>query len=129
MLEGFAISNIYHLTSIFYKKMKLKSILQGKCPRCHKAHIFKTFWRMNECCPHCEMKFEREVGYFAMSIFVGYGLALTVGLPGFLVAFFLGLSFFWLIAVPSILISISSPWIFRYARILWIHSDQWMDPR
>ena len=72
--------------------MNLKSILQGKCPHCHKAHIFKTFWRMNETCPHCQIRFQRESGYFSMSIFVGYILALIIALPGLLSAiYFLGL--------------------------------------
>ncbi len=109
--------------------MKISAILQGKCPRCEKAHIFKTFWGMHTTCSHCEIKFEREPGYFTMAIFVGYGLALILGLPGLITALMLDLSLFWVVAIPCTIITIASPWIFRYARILWIHSDQWMDPR
>lgn len=108
--------------------MKVQSILQGKCPRCNKAHIFKTFWTMHKNCPNCDILYEREPGYFTMAIFVGYMLALLIALPGLILTISLGLPLFWIIFVPCLCIAIAAPWIFRYARIIWIHSDQWMDP-
>ncbi|MFK7806005.1 MAG: DUF983 domain-containing protein [Anaerolineae bacterium] len=109
--------------------MNIRSILQGKCPRCHKAHVFKTFWQIHEDCSHCGIRFERESGYFSMSIFVGYILAGIVAAPGIVASFFLGLSFFWTVVIPSVCVVLASPWIFHYSRIIWLHADERMDPR
>ncbi len=109
--------------------MNIQSILQGKCPQCHKAHVFKTFWRMNETCQSCGTRFERESGYFSMAIFVGYLLAGVIALPGIVLAYLLGLSFFWTIAIPCLSVLAGAPWIFHYSRIIWLHVDQRMDPR
>lgn len=109
--------------------MNFRSILQGKCPHCHKAHVFKTFWQMNETCSHCGIRFERESGYFSMSIFVGYILAGVAALPGLAVALLFDLSFFWTVVIPSVLVVLASPWIFHYARIIWLHVDERIDPR
>jgi len=109
--------------------MNIRSILQGKCPQCHKGHVFKTFWKMNATCSHCNIRYQRESGYFSMAIFVGYFLAGAVALPGLLIAIYLGLTFFWTVAIPSICVLLATPWIFHYARILWLHIDQRIDPR
>ncbi|MEM9773660.1 MAG: DUF983 domain-containing protein [Chloroflexota bacterium] len=109
--------------------MNFRSILQGKCPHCHKAHIFKTFWRMKETCDHCHIRFQRESGYFSMSIFIGYILGAIVALPGLITAIVLGLSLFWITVIPIVCVAITAPWIFRYARIVWLHVDEWIDPR
>lgn len=54
--------------------------MQAKCPRCRRGDMFSTpmygfkLQKMNEFCPHCNMKFEREPGYFYVSMFVSYTL-------------------------------------------------------
>lgn len=109
--------------------MRLLSLLQGKCPHCLQAHIFASFWRMNEFCPHCGIKFEREVGYFSMAIFMGYILAAFVVVPFIVVAYLLNATFWFYIIPPSVAVVLASPIIFRYARIWWLYIDEWLDPR
>ena len=46
----------------------MRGILQQLCPRCRAGKIFhKSVWvfpQMYERCPACDLKFEREAGYF-----------------------------------------------------------------
>jgi uncharacterized protein (DUF983 family) len=109
--------------------MNILSILQGKCPRCHKAHVFKTFWRIHTHCAACGTRFEREAGYYVMAIFTGYFLAGAAALPGILFALYFRWSFLLTVAVPIVCILLAAPWIFHYSRIIWLHVDQRLDPR
>lgn len=80
-------------------------------------------------CPHCATHFEREEGFFAMSMFVGEVLAVAAGAPFFLLALWLDLPLSGLIAVPVIAIILLTPLIFRCGRLVWLYIDQWLDPR
>src|SRR5437763_3949115 len=59
----------------------ITAILHQKCPRCRTGRIFRSsilrlFARMNERCPVCDLRFEREEGYFLGAMYISYGLAL-----------------------------------------------------
>src|SRR2546422_5139223 len=69
----------------------ISAILHQKCPRCHsgaifRSSIFRGLVKMNERCPVCDLKFEREEGYFLGAMYISYGLALIfiIGLAGLL---------------------------------------------
>src|SRR2546430_798930 len=53
------------------------------CPRCHQGKIFRTsifrgFPSMYERCVVCDLKFEREEGYFLEAMYVIYGIAMIM---------------------------------------------------
>ncbi|MDM8173328.1 MULTISPECIES: DUF983 domain-containing protein [Olivibacter] len=54
--------------------------LEAKCPRCRTGAMFTgkayglKIQKMNENCPHCGLKFEREPGYFYVAMFVSYAM-------------------------------------------------------
>lgn len=84
---------------------------------------------MHKSCPVCHAQYEREQGYFMNSIFVGYVISFVLVIPVILllanfrpspVQFTLG------IAVAYAFIA---PITFRYARVIWMHMDEMMDPR
>jgi hypothetical protein len=83
---------------------------------------------MNETCPHCHIRFEREEGYFTMAIFIAYLLGLA------LMALTIGLMWYWSAPlqayywVPTAVLLLASPLIFRYGRVLWLYIDEWLDP-
>jgi hypothetical protein len=65
------------------KRSTFTDILYQRCPRCRsgsifRASIFRGFPRMNERCPVCNLKFEREQGYFLGAMYISYGLALVM---------------------------------------------------
>jgi len=84
---------------------------------------------MHERCPVCNLRFEREPGYFLGAMYIGYGLALTM------IAIFSGALF----AVTRLHLRGSifgglllflpfAPFLTHMARVLWIYLDQSTDP-
>src|ERR1700686_190132 len=58
-------------------------ILCQRCPRgragsIFRYSIFRGFPKMQERCPVCDLKFEREPGYFLGAMYVSYGLGIVI---------------------------------------------------
>jgi uncharacterized protein (DUF983 family) len=112
----------------------VSAILHQMCPRCRAARIFRKsifagFPRMQERCPNCGLKFEREQGYFLGAMYISYGLALitivTIGL-------LLWASTPWSlqkITLWAILLFLPlAPTLTLFSRVLWIYLDRAIDP-
>ena len=82
---------------------------------------------MNERCPVCDLKFEREEGYFLGAMYISYGLALIfiIGLAGLLCVLM-----HWSIqksVISAVLLFLpAAPLIALFSRVLWIYLDQAM---
>ncbi len=68
------------------KPSTLRSILQQRCPRCRMGRIFRYsifrgFPKMQERCAICDLKFEREPGYFLGAMYISYGLGVLIMAP------------------------------------------------
>jgi uncharacterized protein (DUF983 family) len=109
-------------------------ILHQRCPRCRRGNIFRYsifrgFPKMHERCPVCDLKFEREPGYFLGAMYVSYVLGLvTVTVFAALLWWVTG----WWITKDTIwavvLFLPLAPTITLFARVLWIYLDQTIDP-
>lgn len=84
---------------------------------------------MHERCPVCDLKFEREPGYFLGAMYVSYGLGLVYVTA---VAALLWSVTGWWITTDTIWAVVSflplAPTITLFARVLWIYLDQTIDP-
>ena len=112
----------------------VKSILRQRCPRCRaggifRYSIFRGFPKMHDRCPVCDLKFEREPGYFLGAMYVSYALGVMI------VALFATLLWSvtgWRITKDIIwavvLFLPLAPTITLFARVLWIYLDQAIDP-
>jgi hypothetical protein len=80
-------------------------------------------------CPVCRLEFEREPGYFLGAMYFSYGLAVLSGTPTVMIMVLLEVSNLWIIVVLTLQLILSSPWLFRYSRVIWLHFDQIFDPR
>lgn len=107
----------------------ISAVLRARCPRCRIGAVFAGPMRMHTTCPQCGITYERESGFFAMSIFVGYILAFFIFSPILAVLYIRQVERIWLYMVPTAVIVLLAPIIFRYARVIWLHLDEWMDPR
>src|SRR5260370_21128589 len=61
------------------KPSTLRSILQQRCPRCRiggifQYSIFRGFPKMCERCGICDLKFEREPGYFLGAMYFSFAM-------------------------------------------------------
>jgi uncharacterized protein (DUF983 family) len=72
-------------------------ITHSKCPRCRVGKVFTgatygfKVQKMNERCPHCDLKFEREPGYFYVAMFVSYAMNVAQMISMSVAAYVLGL--------------------------------------
>jgi uncharacterized protein (DUF983 family) len=116
------------------KPSVLAGILRQRCPRCRAGRIFRGsiflgFPKMYERCEVCDLKFEREPGYFLGAMYVSYGLALaTISVIAALLWSVTSWSIVKDIVWACVLFLPLAPWLTLFARVLWIYLDQTIDP-
>jgi uncharacterized protein (DUF983 family) len=109
-------------------------ILHQRCPRCRSGRIFRYsifrgFPKMHDRCPVCDLKFEREQGYFLGAMYISYGVALVMITA---IAALLWSSTRWPITRVTVgaivlFVPLAVPTTLM-ARVLWIYLDQAVDP-
>lgn len=80
-------------------------------------------------CPVCGIHFEREEGYFMMSVFIGYVISTALAVPLIVVCYVQRAPVWWYVGSNVLLLTLLSPFIFRYSRMIWLHLDELFDPR
>ena len=82
--------------------------------------------KMFERCPVCDLRFEREPGYFMGAMYISYALGLLVIAVELwaVMGWWITKDFFWAIVLFLPL----APAISLFARVLWIYLDQTVDP-
>jgi uncharacterized protein (DUF983 family) len=118
--------------------MNRRSLLAGislqLCPRCRRGKIFKksivfSIPKMHSYCPVCDLKFEREEGYFLGAMYISYGLALvTIALIALLLWLGLHWSFEKVVVWAVVFFLPLAPMVTFLSRVLWIYLDQAVDP-
>lgn len=115
-------------------KSLLADIFHQRCPRCRSGKIFRGsaflgFPKMNERCPTCRLRFEREAGYFLGAMYISYGLALVI--ITVLATVFWLITKWWItddVIWAVVLFLPLAPAITYFSRVLWIYFDQAVDP-
>jgi uncharacterized protein (DUF983 family) len=116
------------------KLSTVKSILRQRCPRCHTGtiflySIFRGFPKMHDRCPVCDLKFEREPGYFLGAMYVSYALGVVI--VALFATVLCSVTGWWItkdIIWAVVLFLPLAPTITLFARVLWIYLDQAIDP-
>ena len=108
---------------------RLAATAEQRSPRCLQGQVFATVFHMHAQCPLCKLGFEREPGSFTGAMSLSYGVAIIATAPVWLTMMWLGRSLGEVLLAISPLLIVGSPWLFRYARVLWLHLDQIFDPR
>lgn len=108
---------------------RVRAILRLRCPVCLEGKVFHSIFGMNKTCPHCEVVFEREHGYYLNSMFIAYGIGFLILVPSAILLAMrqVSIAFFTIFLVVEVVII--TPILFRYSRVLWLHIDQVLDPR
>jgi uncharacterized protein (DUF983 family) len=108
---------------------RLVAVVKQRCPRCLQGQVFATPFRMRAQCAGCGLTFEREPGYFTGAMYLSYAVAIFATAPVWLAMMWFGRSLGEVLLVVGPLLIAGSLWLFRYARVLWLHLDQALDPR
>jgi uncharacterized protein (DUF983 family) len=112
----------------------VKDILRQRCPNCRMGNIFRYsifrgFPKMHERCPVCDLKFEREPGYFLGAMYVSYALGLVI--IALIAALLWAVTGWWITkdTIWAVVLFLPlAPTITLFARVLWIYLDQSVDP-
>jgi uncharacterized protein (DUF983 family) len=103
--------------------------LRLKCPRCGAGPLYAKPFHMFANCPHCDLKFEREQGYFVGAIYINYAATIGVAVPGF---FILDAWAHWTIDQQLTLwvpFAVVFPLLFfHHSRALWLALDHFFNP-
>jgi uncharacterized protein (DUF983 family) len=109
---------------------RIKAIVKGLCSHCGEGKVYKSLWKINETCSVCGTKFEREYGYFLMSIFMGYIYGFLAILPAMIILLMIGdIPLYVYLVVAVAILLLLSPIIIRLSRMTWLHIDELLDPR
>jgi uncharacterized protein (DUF983 family) len=116
------------------KLATIGDIFCQRCPRCRKGSIFRYsifrgFPRMHERCPTCDLKFEREPGYFLGAMYISYGIGIVI--VALITALLWSMTEWWITTDTTwavVLFLPLAPTITLFARVFWIYFDQAIDP-
>jgi uncharacterized protein (DUF983 family) len=113
--------------------------LRLKCPTCGQSPIFVPWHKVRNTsdwfmpldgCPRCGYPFDREPGYFLLSIFaINYGIASIIGLGIYLaLEFWLQLPIWETLVLTILPIPFFNIWFARHSKALFIAVDLFFDP-
>ncbi len=111
------------------------AMLHTKCPRCRRGEMFSGGAyniganKIHENCPHCNLHFEIEPGYFYAAMYVSYALNVAEALGLTLATYVLthNTSSPWLYVIVLLMGSLLlAPLNFRYSRVFLLY---WLSPK
>jgi uncharacterized protein (DUF983 family) len=115
---------------------KIQAVVECKCPRCRKGQIFsgKLYafkgQTTNEYCPVCNLRFEREPGFFYVAMFISYAMnvaeMITIAVATYILGLELTYENLWLfVAIIMVGVFLFAPLNYRYSRVFLLH---WLTP-
>jgi len=99
------------------------------CPRCGARSLFRTWFTMHEQCFACQLRFEREQGYFLGAMYINYGVTVVLGLIGsFALEWWTTVSLAQQLLLWVGFCGVFPVVFFRHSRGLWLGFDYIFDP-
>ena len=111
------------------KKSAAQSFLSGCCPQCRTGKVFlgglfsKNFKNVYTHCPHCNVKYEQEPGFFYGAIDVSYAItvAFSVAIGVAILVLFPSSSYKVYLTAILIGLVVLMPVSYRLSRIIWLN--------
>ncbi len=107
------------------------AIINAKCPQCRTGDMFKHKWwkvskftQFYQNCTVCNLRFEREPGFFYGAMFVSYAMIVAMVATVWVILYFIfrNPAFKIYITVIIVLNIVLLPLFFRYSRVLYLHA-------
>jgi uncharacterized protein (DUF983 family) len=100
-----------------------------RCPRCGARSLFRTWFTMHERCTGCNLRFEREQGYFLGAMYINYGVTVGLALIGsFALEYWRRPSLTQQLVLWIGFCSLVPVLFWRHSRGLWLAFDYIFDP-
>jgi uncharacterized protein (DUF983 family) len=100
-----------------------------RCPRCGVGQLYEKPFKMYVNCAYCDLKFEREQGYFIGAIYINYAATVAIAVPGFfLLDAFTGINIDQQLTLWVPFAVIFPLLFFHHARSLWLVMDHYFNP-
>lgn len=106
----------------------LTSLLHGKCPRCRKGDVFTyplnrvlKFSKTNVNCPHCDLRFESEPGFYYGAMYISYAFSTGLLLIAAILYVFYDFSVYTIMLFSPIVVLLLLPFMFRYSRLILLY--------
>jgi uncharacterized protein (DUF983 family) len=103
---------------------RLKDALLFNCPQCGKGKLFprKGLFTMHERCSNCDLKYEKEGGFFYGAMYISYALNVAFFIIVLIVFFNVEDQVDWRIYMGSYLLItfLLTRFIFRLSRSIWL---------
>lgn len=107
----------------------LISGIRLRCPRCSEGPLYRKPFQMRAHCPHCNLKYEREQGYFVGAIYINYAATIAVAVPGFfLLDAFAGFDIDRQLKIWIPFTLIFPVLFFHHSRSLWLMIEHLLNP-
>jgi uncharacterized protein (DUF983 family) len=116
-----------------YKLAAWPAFVDAKCPRCRRGDIFANRMyglqgqAMNKTCPHCNLTYEIEPGYFYVAMLISYAMNVAEIVTLAVAVYVLTGSdnpWHYILIILSFAV-VLSPFNFRYSRVMLLH---WLTP-
>ncbi|MCF6360824.1 MAG: DUF983 domain-containing protein [Cyclobacteriaceae bacterium] len=113
------------------KKSINNAIINAKCPQCRAGNMFKHNWwqvtkfaKFYQHCPYCNLRFDREPGFFHGAMFISYAMIVAmVTTAWFILYFVFGNPAMEVYMYTIVLLNIVLlPIFFRYSRVLYLYA-------
>lgn len=100
-----------------------------KCPSCGLGPLYESPFKMRDCCQYCDLKFEREQGYFIGAIYINVIATESTLLLTLLVYGLITGTVNERILTALVVLAIVVPLVFyHHCRSLWLSFDHILNP-
>jgi uncharacterized protein (DUF983 family) len=104
-------------------QFKLSSILQGRCPACHRGAMLHYVFGIHPRCAECGHDFNPEPGFYLGAMAVSFLLTAMFTVPPMIVLKLLNVPLAWLVAFPLIEFLFLGSFLIVYSRVVWLHLE------
>jgi len=110
-------------------KKIIENLMYEKCPNCGEGRVFENpgnvllfkVPKMNEHCPQCGHRFEKEPGYFTGAMYVSYGLCIVEMFILCSFSILIGISIDYMMYALITLVVLLWTFNFRKSRVIWMN--------
>ena len=111
-------TSIHRAGEILYNGLKLK------CPLCGRGSLYRSLFKMEEYCSYCNLRFEREQGYFVGAIYINVLATEFLLIPIYFICILFIPSIAQMINTVLALLAVALPILFyHHSRSLWLSFD------